>query len=91
LNQDREFRIFTVMKTEKDLQRRKREIRQLIDATEDDSLLEQVYAILNGPSEGWWDEEAEREAIEAADADIAAGRVFTHEQVLENIKACLKK
>ena len=62
------------------------EIHQLVDATKDDGILMQVRALLNAEGEQWWNEEAESLSFELSDADIAAGRIKTHEDAMEEMR-----
>ena len=76
------------MKAEKDLSLMIDEIVKLVRSRRDIEMLEEVHAILSGEANDWWDEltEAEKAGIDEADADVAAGRVFSTEEVMREAR-----
>lgn len=81
------------MKTEENLSGMIEEVVKLVQSSKDISILAEVRAILNGETGDWWDEltEEEKAGIEEADADVAAGRVFTTEEVMRDARPWLRK
>jgi len=68
-------------------------LHKIIDSIEGNDKLKAVYAILSKLSIGkkevdWWDQisEAEKQAIEEGLASIERGEVYTHEEVMKEIK-----
>jgi predicted transcriptional regulator len=81
------------MKVEESLSELKQDILQLVESSQDEAILNEVRQLLQHPAEDWWDEltEAQKASVERAEADVAEGRVFTHEQVKADLKKWLKE
>ena len=83
------------MKVTETIADRKLELAQWLLSLDDEVMIAQIESLMKTAlSEyDWFDElsDAEKTELDEAEADIAAGRVLTHAQVMENIKACLKK
>jgi hypothetical protein len=72
------------------MNRLKEEIKLLLEQTEDEAVLEAVYALLHAPA-GWGNEFTEEDiadlerALEAAEADVAAGRIVSRQEAKTRI------
>lgn len=74
----------------------KNETAQIILALQDEAILTKVREILEdaaGADGGWYDslDDDDRATVDQAEADVAEGRVLSHEQVTENLKLWLKE
>jgi predicted transcriptional regulator len=76
------------MKMETTLSERKNRILKLVKSSQDEAIIDEVLAILSGETGDWYDELTDEEKAELAEAeaDVAAGRILTHEQVIQNLK-----
>lgn len=70
----------------KNFETRKIEAIQFLAALENDEedKLSEIRAILNIDAP-WWDEEAELVAIAESNAQVAAGQVLSHEEVMRSL------
>lgn len=82
------------MKQSATISDRKLELAQWLLAIDDEALLAQIEALMQTTTgqPDWWDElsEEEKAEVKEAEADLAAGRVFSHEEVMEKLKSCLR-
>lgn len=74
----------------------KNDTAQIILALQDEALLARVREILEDAAladGGWYDslDDEDRASVDQAEADVAAGRILSHEQVKENLKQWLKE
>ena len=74
----------------------KNETAQIILALQDEAILARVREILEnaaGADGGWYDslDEEDRTSVDRANADIAAGRVHSHQEVKSELKKWLKE
>jgi len=70
----------------------KSNLHKLIDKAEDDKMLKVAYLLLSKKEEGikdWWDtiSAKEKAAIEEGLKDIKRGNIFSHDKVMQEIKA----
>ena len=81
------------MKTDENLSGMIDEVVKLVRSSQDMAMLAEVRALLSGGTSDWWDEltDEEKAGIDEADADIAAGRVFTTEEVMQEARPWLRK
>jgi hypothetical protein len=88
LKNDSKSSIFKIMKAQESLSDIKMEIAQLLSSSQDESILSEVRQLLQMPTHDWWDElsESDKAAVDRAEADIAAGRVFSHRDILADLE-----
>lgn len=72
------------------MNRLKEEIKLLLEQTEDEAVLEAVYALLQGPVSGHdtltpEEDAALQAALARAEADVAAGKVVSHQEVMKRM------
>lgn len=72
----------------------KDKIQALLAQTEDEALLQAVYALLQGPEAGHdpltpEEDAALQAALARAEADVAAGRVVSHEELMKRMTQML--
>jgi len=81
------------MKTQENLAAIIDEVVKLAKSSRDIDMLNECRAMLSGESSDWWDEltAEEKAGIDEADADVAAGRVFTTEEVMREARPWLRK
>jgi hypothetical protein len=81
------------MKTHESMAEMKEEIIQLLGITHDELVLSEVRQLLQQPATDWWDElsDEEKAAVDRAEADIVAGRVFAHAEVKADLEKWLKE
>lgn len=79
------------MKAVESISELKVSLAQRLLSLEDEVLLAQVAALLRADSEDWWEEldEEDRAAIARADEDITANRLYTHDQIKEDLNSWL--
>lgn len=67
------------------------ELKHLIDAEQNPSVLEALRTLLTRPQEDWWDSisEEERAEIEQGIAEADRGEFISHEEVMKNPKKWL--
>jgi hypothetical protein len=74
----------------------KNDTAQIILALKDEAILAKVREILEdaaGADGGWYDslDDEDRASVDRADADIATGRVYSHDEVKADLKKWLKE
>lgn len=74
----------------------KNDTAQIILALKDEAILAKVREILEeaaGADGGWYDslDEADKMSVDQAEADVAAGRVVSHEQVKQELQQWLRE
>ncbi len=84
-----------MMKVIETIADRKLELAQWLLSLDDEVLISQIEGLMQAAmsEHDWYDElsEIEKAELDEADADIAAGRVLTNAQVMENIMASLNR
>ncbi len=83
------------MKVHESLSDMKVEVTRLLMATDDQALLDEIYAILLNAAdndENWYEnlDDEDKASIERGEADIAAGRVHTTEEVMREARSWKK-
>ncbi len=68
------------------------ELAKRLLALEDTAMLQRIAELLP-PSKDWWDglSESEKEAVNEAEADVLAGRVFTQDEINTRMQAWVQR